>query len=285
MNGGAWDWYQASVWHGGHEAVLHHLRQGLDLAEVVPAKAMHGYHCGAQVVRGDAVLARVWWGGNPGVHVQATGARAGEVVTVLRERWPDHSVTRADVCMDWRQVGLFDELAGGLLAYAKRAGIAINQQGDWARGQARTLYLGAPSSAVRLVLYEKGYEVGAGAPLDWVRLEVRVRPGRHARERVARWRPADAWGSCRWLCEALEGLGWSALARHSVGTVWRPADVARARFALVRQYGAILDSWIEEAGSLESWRAEFEVIAAEAASWVASRVVSRSEQTEGVGDD
>ncbi|MFO5736568.1 hypothetical protein, partial [Klebsiella pneumoniae] len=43
------------------------------------------------------------------------------------------------------------------IAYAKDNGISINQQGDWARGQARTLYLDSPQSPDRFCLHQQGY--------------------------------------------------------------------------------------------------------------------------------
>ena len=255
-----WDWYQATVRGLGqfaHDEVLAGLVRGLDLVSAVPSRAMHGYLHGAEVRRGSDVLARVWWGGNPGVHVQATGEHSPEVARVLRQRWPVHAVTRCDASQDWNEPGLFGRMAGELLAYAADRGIRIDQQGDWHRGEARTLYLGARSSPVQLVLYEKGYQVGAGAPLGWVRLEVRVRPVGDARERVALWEPDQAFGASAWLVEALQLLGWDHLVKRSVGTVWRPADDQRARLALVRQYSATLAGWIAEAGGLDAWWGEF----------------------------
>ncbi|MFO5615250.1 replication initiation factor domain-containing protein, partial [Klebsiella pneumoniae] len=74
----------------------------------------------------------------------------------------DYPATRAHACVAWVEEGPFDSLSAHLIAYAKDNGISINQQGDWARGQARTLYLGSPQSPVRICLYEKGYEQGGG---------------------------------------------------------------------------------------------------------------------------
>lgn len=256
----AWDWYECTVrglGQSGHDLVLAGLVEGLDLASVFPGRAKYGYLHGAEVRRGDVVLAVVWWGGNPGVHVSATGAHAPEVSAVIRARWPVHSITRVDARVDWDQPGLFDRLAAVLLAYAAEFGITIHQEGDWHQGKGRTLYLGSRSSPVQLVLYEKGYEVGGGASLDWVRIEVRVRPKGDARERVALWEPGEAFGASGWLVGALERVGWADLVPQSVGTVWRPSDAQRARMSLARQYGPILSSWIAESGGLDAWWLEF----------------------------
>ncbi len=256
----AWDWYECTVrglGQSGHDLVLAGLVEGLDLASVFPARAMHGYLHGAEVRRGDSVLATVWWGGNPGVHVKATGGHSPEVSAVIRARWPVHSVTRCDACVDFDQEGLYDRLVAVLLPYAAECDIAIGYEGDWFRGKGRSLYLGSKLSPVRLVLYEKGYEVGGGASLDWVRIEVRVRPKGDARERVAVWEPEEAFGAAGWLVGALERIGWGQLTKQSVGTVWRPSDAQRARLAMVRQYGATMSSWIAESGGLDAWWLEF----------------------------
>ena len=255
-----WDWYQATIrglGQDGHDAVMAGLVDGLDLASAYEARALHGYLHGGEVRRGSAVLARVWWGGNPGVHVQATGEHSPAVSAVLRDRWPVHACTRVDASVDFDQAGLFDQVAGPLLAYAVAQDIRIDQQGDWQRGEGRTLYLGARSSPVQLVVYEKGYQVGCGASLGWVRFEVRVRPVGDARERVAAWAPVDAFGASAWLVGALGAIGWSGLVKQSVGTVWRPADTQRARMALARQYGATLSEWIADAGGFDAWWPEF----------------------------
>lgn len=240
------DWYAATVRVGDPGEVIAELVRGLELVDARPGKAMHGYEEGAEIARGDRVLARVWWGGNPGVHVQAAGENAREVSPVVRSRFPGHRVSRADAATDWIRAGLFDELARVLLAYATANGISINQQGDWTRGEARTLYLGSKYSPVRLVLYEKGYE--SGGDRNWVRLEVRVRPKGDAKAVVASWTPDDCYSASPWLVEALAAIGWEELKPQSVGTVWRPSDVERARAAMLKQYGATLRVWAIELG-------------------------------------
>ncbi|MFO5452871.1 hypothetical protein ACLBO7_30400, partial [Klebsiella pneumoniae] len=80
------------------------------------------------------------------IPTNSEGAPAPE--ETLRGLGIDYHVTRADACVDWVEEGLFDSLSAHLIAYAKDNGISINQQGDWARGQARTLYPGSPQSPV-----------------------------------------------------------------------------------------------------------------------------------------
>ncbi|PXB46998.1 hypothetical protein C0056_18400 [Pseudomonas aeruginosa] len=49
-------------------------------------------------------------------------------------------------------------------------------------------------------------------------------------------------------------IGWDDLhARASIGTVWRRSDDERARAALLRQYGAIIESWATEQGGWDGF--------------------------------
>ncbi|MCA9565032.1 MAG: hypothetical protein KC561_16155, partial [Myxococcales bacterium] len=195
-------------------------------------------------------------GGNKGICVTGSGENAPAVSDVLRRF--EHRVTRADACEDWEEEGLFDRLSGALLDFAQSSRLTINQQGDWIRGRARSLYLGSKSSSCQLVLYEKGDQLGINRP--WVRLEARVYPKGDAGYQVASWVPGEAFGASRWMTQALERIGWDHLQAKSVGTVWRPSDALRARLQLVRQYKATLRSWVEEAGSWDAMGAEFELL-------------------------
>lgn len=239
-----WDWYQSTVWGLEPEDVVEIVFGSFDLADLVPGRPKNGYHHGTTVRRGDAVLAEVWWGGNPGVHVKATGVHSPVVAEALRGL--DHAPTRVDVCEDWVEVGLFDRISAKLIDFAHVSDLAVEQQGDWTRGKARTLYLGSKDSAVRLVLYEKGYQMGADH--RWVRLEVRVRPRGHAKAAVSLWYPGEAFGASRWLVGALASIGWGHLQLRAVGTVRQPTDRDRQRGALLRQYGRIMREWATELG-------------------------------------
>jgi len=254
------DWYQATVYvqDPSYAGLADRLVRAWDLADLAPDRGMHGYLHGAKVVRGDRTLCRVWWGGNPGVNITASGEEAPVLAELLRRLGLSYGVTRADVCCDWVEEGLFESLAGHLIAFAQDKNIAINQQGDWVRGQARTIYLGSPQSPIRLVLYEKGYEQGGDAPREWVRLEVRVKPRREHRIPVGQWDPGHFF-MCGWVADALAALGWDQLEKRAVGTVWRKSDDERSRAALLRQYGAVMERWASEVGGWDALGAEMKV--------------------------
>lgn len=242
----SFDWYQASVHGFEPDQVVGAFLRADPVLSARPGRPKNGYDFGADLVAGDVVRLRVWWGGNAGVHVIATGGDSPWAAGVLRASFP-HECTRVDSCVDWDEPGLFDDLAANLIAYAKSHRIAINQQGDWVRGMARTLYLGSPSSDLRLVVYEKGYQVG-GSP-HWVRLEVRAKPGnKAARASLASASPGDVLG-LGWFRGCLaECLGWVDLVGSSMCRRHRKTDAERSRIALTKQYEKVLSAWALEAG-------------------------------------
>lgn len=251
-----WDWYQSTVMVADPQqsGLVDMLLEAWPLSDWAPAKNLNGYLYGGQIKRGDRTLCHLCWGGQPGVNCKSTSDESPTLAAALREfsnvTGIPHLPTRVDACEDWRQPGLFTSMADQLIAFAQDNRLAINQQGDWVRGEGRTLYLGSKDSPVRLVIYEKGYEQGGDAPKDWVRLEVRVRPKREHRAKVATWFPGQAL-SAAWIPDALKCLGWDHLEKQAVGTVWKRSDAERARQALLKQYGAIIAQWASEVGSWE----------------------------------
>jgi len=247
------DWYQSTVQASDPQAcgLVDALQQAWELTDWVPARNLNGYTYGGAIVRGETVLAHLCWGGNTGINVKTTSGDSPVLAEALRGFYErtgvQHLPTRVDACCDWVEEGLFDSLSAHLIAYAIEHRLAINQQGDWERGQARTLYVGSKDSPVRLVLYEKGYEQGGDAPLDWVRLEVRIRPKKEHRFMVSTWGPEVCF-CAGWVPDALKVLDWDGLQKRAVGTVWRRSDVERSRAALLKQYGRLLAAWAEDEG-------------------------------------
>lgn len=248
-----WDWYQSTVLvqEPQESGLVRVLLEAWPLSDWAPAKNLNGYLYGGQIRRGDRTLCHLCWGGQTGVNCKTTSDESSVLAAALQRFGKQHMPTRVDACVDWEEEGFFDSVSSALIQFAQDNRLAINQQGDWVRGEARTLYLGSKDSPVRLVLYEKGYEQGGDAPKDWVRLEVRIRPKREHRASVATWEPEHAF-EASWVPAAVEFLGWEALVKRAVGTVWKRSDAERARAALLKQYGAIIASWASEVGSWEA---------------------------------
>jgi hypothetical protein len=249
-----WDWYQStvSVEDPSLSGLVDCLLKHWEFSDFVPAKNLNGYHYGGAIERGGRILCHLCWGGQPGVNCKTTSDESPVLANALADFGKQHRPTRVDSCLDWQEDGLFDSLAAGLITFAQIGkGLSINQQGDWTRGIARTLYIGSTTSPARLVLYEKGYEQGGDAPLNWVRLEARVRPNKVHRDEVSRWKPEHAFAA-GWIADACRHIMLDELEKRAVGTVWKKSDDERARYALLGQYGATLAKW---AGELGGWEA------------------------------
>lgn len=247
------DWYQSTVLVQCPQdsGLVDVLLKAWEFSDWAPARNLNGYTQGGQIIRANRTLCHLCWGGQAGVSCKTTSEESPVLAEALKAFGRSHLPTRIDSCVDWKEEGLFDSLSAELIRYAKEHRLSINQQGDWVRGEARTLYVGSKDSPVRLVLYEKGYEQGGTAPLDWVRLEVRIRPKRDWRVAVASW-SADTAFCAGWVPDALKVLGWEDLDRRSVGTVWRAADDERARTALLKQYGSLLEKWADMVGGWDN---------------------------------
>lgn len=255
------DWYEATFFEINPLDLVREIERAHPFALIEPDRPQYGYRVGQVFKHGGDAMARVWWEGNEGVHVSTTSSHAHRLAPLLRGHGV-HFPTRVDACEDWIEHGLFDRMANHLTAYAVAHRITITQLGDWVRGQARTLYLGSKHSVVRLVLYEKGYEQGANP--DWVRLEIRCRPkGRANRLLFSQLTPGQVFGAAKWVVAALEGLGWDHLQALSIGTVYRPSDEDRARRWIVKQGYGVISRWIDEAGGVEAFHAEFQQLALE----------------------
>lgn len=248
------DWYQTTV-HLGHEKTLELLRPKYPECDQKGVGGINGYTSGIGFFCGERQKLGMYFGGNPHTNIKSTSSDAIKLHEVLTGLGIPHSPTRIDSAVDLHAPGLFTTLSRRLIRFAKRERLAISQQGDWSRGLGRTLYVGASSSAVRLVIYEKGYEQGLIGEVEgaenWVRIEVRLKPHRQKRADIACFTPEDCFKSgfvpdamgAMFRCKASDSI--------SVGTVYSRSDSDRARRALLKQYKKVLTEWAVEAGSWE----------------------------------
>jgi hypothetical protein len=216
----AFDWYQATVREADQvrlplwaESLGHRAEECSGLAR------MYRYKRGLRVLSaGSQAVCSVLWDAPHGCGtVIASGEAARAFVGHFRARFPEHEVTRADVCRDFYSGLPFEEGQRRLREIGEIVGVAMPyQDGDVRSDRAgRTQYLGARGGVGLVRLYEKGKQVAAawgrkGAELalqfvtedgelfrvcDWVRLECEVRPEtKEARRLLASAPPASYWG-------------------------------------------------------------------------------------------
>lgn len=199
--------------------------------------------------------ASVMWGGKQGdrVMLEVKGERTPAAVAALRERF-EHRCTRVDSCVDFDSPRAFERLYRSCRQVKKAHGIWGDKRGDWEDHpeKGRTFYLGANSSATRLRLYEKGKqpEYEHLSRPDWVRIEVQVRPQKHAREAFSRLSAAEVWGSSKWSRSLAAVVLKEHVDPHPAGTVYRLSERERALRWMVKQYGHHLAA---EAADLGGW--------------------------------
>ena len=249
------DWMQATVSEDPSE--LFDVLAGTLGGSLEAARGLNGYDRSKLVKRDGETLARVLYGGSNGPpHIIATGAASDDVVPVIRGAWPAHEVSRMDTAQDFSQEGGYDRVATFMESMSESTRITLTKLESVTNGvRSRTLYLGAPSSRVRVRLYEKGrfeQQQGHEADSDWFRLEAQIRPtGKDARQMAAHLDAAEAWGMARWtreLASATMGLEVEPITMQ----VRREPDYMRAIRNLARQYGATIAKAIEVEGSWEA---------------------------------
>jgi len=246
------DWYQATVRAevGDLRACLFDLVQAGDWEPL--KRAPHGYAFGDRLVDADGPVAQIWWGGTHAhPHAVISGEAAQPASELLRARLPDHSVSRADACIDYDEAGAYDRLQGLAVNVARDRRIKVGTAGDHlVTKQGRTVYLGATSSHTRLRLYDKAAELRARfaadpvrlatIPAELARLECQVRPQtQEAKRAAAVVDPVTLMGSASWMRELMRHVAGLDLAPFVAGRVWRQADDDRAYAAVLAQYGGL----------------------------------------------
>jgi hypothetical protein len=209
-------------------------------------------------------VGRVWHGGTHVYpHVVLSGEPTQAGVELIRASFPEHFVTRADAREDFGDEGAFDRIMPVMLAVAEAQRVKVGCAGDWALTmEARTLYLGSPSSATRQRLYDKAAELRsrfaadpvklAAVPSHLARLEAQVRPQtKDARAQFATIEPMAVMGSSRWLREVWKGVSGLELEPVQVGKAWRQSDDDRAYAYMLAQYGGLIKRKQAEHGSWE----------------------------------
>lgn len=247
------DWYQGTVRAsvGDIRACLAPLAPGGTWEQV--RKAPHGYAFGDELRGVDGAVARLWWGGvHVHPHIVVSGEPAQAAAELLRSDLPDHSVSRADACIDYADSGAYDMLQGLALGVARDRGVKVGTAGDHlVTMKGRTVYLGATSSHTRLRIYDKAEELRqqfahdpvrlATVPPELARLECQVRPQTpQAKASAATVDPMVLMGSAAWMRELMRQVSGIDLHPFEAGKVWRQSDDDRAYSALLAQYGGLL---------------------------------------------
>lgn len=246
------DWYQGTVPERDVQEVCKVVGSAFDYLNAWrPGRAQNGYERAAELATGSIVKARIMWGGvnaDHGVHVLASGDDAPVLARCVRERWPDHKVSRFDSCEDYDEPGAYERLREIALRVATKHDVKANEIVSHRGDDGCTLYIGSPTSAVRGRIYEKGKQLG-GSP-HWARAELQVRPSSKVKGVCSRLPPSEVWGLSSWSQDLAVRMGNADLRRVAMAS-WRPTDFERAYTSMLRQYGNTLRTLLDDLGSWE----------------------------------
>jgi hypothetical protein len=244
------DWYQATIQKPLDDVLEAFAAPGRWLEH---GKGAQGYATRTRVLDDAGTVASVMHGGAHAYpHAVCTGEAAQAGAEVIRAHFPQHAVSRLDVREDFGGADTFDRMLPALLSAAKAHRVRVDTRGDHLlRQEARTVYLGAPSSAVRLRQYDKAAELRAKFAADPVRLldvpehltrlEAQVRPQtQESRHAFASIEPVAVMGSSAWLRDVWSSVVGLEVEPVQVGKPWRQADDDRAYAYLLAQYGGLL---------------------------------------------
>lgn len=251
-----WDWYELTIDNVDDGRIPSSLALALG-AKTEIGKPRNGYASCVVIARNDVVLAEVFSGSNRigEVHVTITSDACDEVVPLVRNLWPVHRVSRADVACDFQSE--FSSLDEFVMSALEPKGISHRLITSSDGGATR--YFGAVSSETRLRIYKKTEQMramhpdqAAEIPDGIVRLELQHRPSkRAAKAHLSTLQPDEVWGVSKWaslVAEMVLGFKPERAPTH----FRKPTDWTRSLHFLGVQYGPSFQRRSAEVGEAQA---------------------------------
>ena len=241
-----WDW--SATTHDGHDLVVNGLVDALGAVTVVPGKGLQGWSQSVKAFDRDGyALGSVYFGSREDVHVVSTSlaADAGRraVLAFDGEARTSRVDTRVDTLVSFEDLREACEAAAGMKA---RLTYMESSQGGESTG--RTLYVGAPSSAVRVRVYEKWLESPGQYVEGTNRVEVQVRPPSRAKGGVSSWTPAETFCASQLTRRLAQELGTDVGHPGSLQKSRGTPDLEETMKAMGEQYGPSVERWLTYSG-------------------------------------
>lgn len=254
------DWYQATI-EENPIVIVDTLKNALaGNGSVVEGRGRHNYHQSFRILdsAGNRLVEVLAGGSNGNPNVVASGEVTPDFVSVVRDYWPVHRVTRFDSAVDFAEKGALEGLEVVCRGVARDLKIKGRTVVPDDPTEGRTYYLGAPTSDTRVRLYDKTAETRAklpenrhsDVPDNWARLEIQVRPRKEWRAYAAQATPEQAWGFSRWthvLAERALSLSVDRINMY----LGKESDDERAFRFMIKQYRRVLERLFLDVGTWE----------------------------------
>lgn len=242
-----WDW--SATTHDASTGCVDTLLHRLGAKTVVPGKGLQGWTQSVKAfdAEGHALGSIYFGGGRDDVHVQSTSAiadRARPLVADYANAKTARVDTRVDTLMPW------DQLAEVLNAAAETYGSQITFMESKERGvsKGRTLYLGAPSSRIRVRVYEKWLESPGEYAFGTNRVEVQLRPQSTAKALVSSWSPGETFCASRTTRDLAERLGHTFTPEATLRIKPKRPTLDDTMRSMAAQYGPAVGRFLEHTG-------------------------------------
>jgi DNA relaxase NicK len=242
-----WDW--SATTHEASDGCVDEVLHLLGAKNVVPGKGLQGWTQSVKAFDGDGhALGSVYFGGSrDDIHVVSTSSMADTARPLVAGYGNAKTArvdTRVDTLLPW------DQLAEVLNAAAETYGAQITFMESKERGvsKGRTLYLGAPSSRIRVRVYEKWLESPNEYAFGTNRVEVQLRPHSAAKGTVSSWTPGETFCASRTTRDLAERLGNSFAPEATLRIKPKTPTLDETLQAMARQYGPAVARFLEHTG-------------------------------------
>jgi hypothetical protein len=179
-------------------------------------------------------------GGRDDVHVLSTSAAADEVrpkVMRMDGAKTARVDTRVDTLVPFERLAGMLEDAGSIYGSKTAYWHGYDGKGEARKMTGRTVYLGAPSSAIRVRLYEKWLESPGQYVEGTNRVEVQLRPASKVKAKVSEWTPAETFCASKVTRELAKMLGDDLAPKKSLHVKKDTPDLERTLRVMGEQYG------------------------------------------------
>ena len=242
-----WDW--SATTHAGRDGVVNDLLDAVGARVALPGKGLQGWSASVRGYDADGYqLASVYFGGGrQDVHVVSTSGVADQarraVLGADAEGRTSRVDTRVDTLMPFDALTRVCEAAAGQKALITR--VESLRDGE---SLGRTLYVGAPTSAVRVRVYEKWLESPGQYEEGTNRVEVQLRPPSRGKGLVSSWTPLETFCASQLTRRLAAELGPDVAHPASLQKARATPDLERTLESMAQQYGPAVERWFSVSG-------------------------------------